>query len=87
MSSVHGPESRHRSCWYGCHAIELPVDIGLHSIEDGQLLPRSSMWFPVVGYQFDVRGYDGMQFFRPNRACVVVEGSAESRRRAPLAVL
>ena len=66
MSSVHAPESRHRSCWYGRRTFELPVDIGLHSIEDGQLLYCvHPMWFPIVGYQFDVRSCDECEFFRP----------------------
>ena len=60
-------ESRHRACWYGRRTSNLPTDFGLFTtIEDGYLLYCGHpMWFPVVGYQFDVRNCDGCEYFRP----------------------
>lgn len=61
-------ESRHRSCWYSRRTPDIPVDIGFHTIEDGQLLYCAHpMWFPVVGYQFDVRNCDNCELFRVHR--------------------
>ena len=59
-------EARHRDCWYGRRTPDIPVNIGLfHTIEDGHLLYCGHpMWFPVVGYQFDVRNCDGCEYFR-----------------------
>ena len=58
-------ESNHRSCWYGRRTPNIPIDIGFHTIEDGQLLYCAHpMWFPVVAYQFDVRNCDNCELFR-----------------------
>lgn len=59
-------EARHRACWYGRRTPELPADLGFFTtIEDGQLLfCAHPMWFPVVGYQFDVRNCDACDYFR-----------------------
>ena len=63
------PEARHCACWYSRRTIELPPDIGSHTIADGQLLYCAHpMWFPVVGYQFDVRNCEACDYFRPSRA-------------------
>jgi hypothetical protein len=44
----------------------IPPDLGLHTIEDGQLLfCGHPMWFPVVGYQFDIRNCLSCDYFRP----------------------
>ena len=59
------PEARHRACWYGRRSTEIPADIGFHTIADGALLfCAHPMWFPVVGYQFDVRNCDSCEYFR-----------------------
>ena len=61
-------ESIHRSCWYGRRTGELPLDIGCHTIENGELLYCAHpMWFPVVGRQFDVRNCNGCDYFKPLR--------------------
>ena len=58
-------ESRHRACWYSRRTAEIPPDIGFHTIEDGLLLYCAHpMWFPVVGYQFDVRNCSECEYFK-----------------------
>jgi hypothetical protein len=60
------PEARHRACWYGRRTPDLPLDLlAFYTIEDGQLLYCAHpMWFPVVGYQFDIRNCLGCDYFR-----------------------
>jgi hypothetical protein len=60
------PEARHRACWYGRRTSELPLDLlAFYTIEDGELLYCAHpMWFPVVGYQFDVRNCLACDYFR-----------------------
>jgi len=60
-------EGRHRACWYGRRTEHIPADIGFHAtIEDGKLLYCAHpMWFPIVGYQFDVRNCARCDYFRP----------------------
>jgi hypothetical protein len=63
------PEMRHRGCWYGRRTSDLPTNLGSQTIEDGQLLYCAhTMWFPVVGYQFDVRNCTACDYFKPSRA-------------------
>jgi hypothetical protein len=64
------PEGRHRACWYGRRTPDIPPDVGgFHTIEDGHLLfCAHTMWFPVVGYQFDVRNCAGCEYFKPVRS-------------------
>jgi len=58
-------EDRHQHCWYGRRTSELPADVGSHTIADGQLLfCAHPMWFPVVGYQFDVRNCARCDYFK-----------------------
>jgi hypothetical protein len=65
------PESRHRACWYGRRTRDIPPDVGSHTIADGELLfCAHPMWFPVVGYQFDVRNCADCDYFRPIRAAI-----------------
>jgi len=61
------PESRHRACWYGRRTADIPVDVGSAcTIEDGMLLYCGHpMWYPVVGYDFDVRSCVDCDYFRP----------------------
>ena len=63
------PEARHRACWYSRRTGDIPSDIGYHTIEDGQLLfCAHPMWFPVVGYQFDVRSCGNCDYFKSTRS-------------------
>jgi hypothetical protein len=67
--SVIDPEARHGACWYSRRTNELPANVGFHTISDGYLLfCAHPMWFPVVGYQFDVRNCTSCDFFRPTRS-------------------
>jgi len=60
------PEALHRACWYSRRTPVIPPDLGVHTIEDGQLLfCAHTMWFPVVGYQFDIRNCSACDYFRP----------------------
>jgi hypothetical protein len=62
------PEARHRACWYSRRTADIPSRLGLETIEDGQLLYCSHpMWFPVVGYRFDVRNCAICDFFKAKR--------------------
>jgi hypothetical protein len=59
------PEVRHRACWYSRRTSVIPADLGVTTIEDGQLLYCAHpMWFPVVGYRFDVRNCASCDFFK-----------------------
>lgn len=59
-------EDVHRACWYGRRTPEIPPNLGLHTISDGELLYCAHpMLFPVVGYHFDVRNCDGCDYHRP----------------------
>jgi hypothetical protein len=61
-------EARHRTCWYGRRTSDIPLNIGAHTIADGELLfCAHPMWFPVVGYQFDVRSCETCDYFKPPR--------------------
>jgi hypothetical protein len=64
------PEALHRACWYGRRTDVIPDDIARHTtIEDGCLLfCAHPMWFPIVGYEFDVRNCGQCEYFRPTRA-------------------
>jgi hypothetical protein len=65
------PEGRHRACWYGRRTFDIPPDVGVQTIEDGQLLfCGHTMWFPVVAYQFDIRNCATCDYFRPVRSAV-----------------
>jgi hypothetical protein len=59
-------EDRHRVCWYSRRTPCIPDNPGFHTIEDGQLLfCAHPMWFPVVGYQFDVHNCATCDYFKP----------------------
>jgi hypothetical protein len=63
------PETRHRACWYGRGTTELPATLTVQTIEDGQLLYCAHpMFFPIVGYDFDVRNCSGCDVFKPRPA-------------------
>ena len=62
-------EDRHRSCWYSRRTLDLPLDIGHHTIADGLLLfCAHPMLFPVVGYQFDVRNCATCDYYKSVRS-------------------
>jgi hypothetical protein len=62
------PEARHRACWYSRRTTELPAHLTVQTIEDGCLLYCAHpMWFPVVGYRFDVRSCLACDFFKPTQ--------------------
>lgn len=62
------PEERHRLCWYGRRKADIPPDLGLHTIVDGELIYCvHPMFFPVMGYAFDVRNCELCDVFRPRR--------------------
>lgn len=62
------PEDRHRLCWYGRRTADLPPHLGIQTIVDGQLLYCAHpMFFPVMGYEFDVRNCELCDVFRPRR--------------------
>ena len=68
------PEARHSACWYSRRTTNIPVDPGLHTIADGQLLYCAHpMWFPIVGHQFDVRNCGACDYFKTG-------GSKDPRR-------
>jgi len=60
------PEAHHSACWYAVGRSRFRLDLGFHAtIEDGKLLfCAHPMWFPVVGYQFDVRNSENCDYFR-----------------------
>lgn len=62
------PEDRHRLCWYGRRTNHIPQDPGVHTIADGQLLYCAHpLFFPVMGYEFDIRNCEQCDVFRPKR--------------------
>ena len=62
------PEDRHRLCWYGRRTPSIPADPGIHTIVDGELLYCAHpMFFPVIGYEFDIRNCEGCDVFKPRR--------------------
>ena len=62
------PEARHRACWYGRRTPVIPPNLGIHTIEDGQLLfCAHPMMFPVVGYQLDIRNCGECDCFRQRK--------------------
>ncbi len=69
MAAVDTPgqtESRHARCWYTRRSVQIPSDLGFHTIEDGLLVYCvHPMMFPVVRYHFDIRNCDGCEYFRP----------------------
>ena len=71
------PETRHRACWYGRRTTTIPDHLGVQTIEDGQLLYCAHpMWFPIVGYRFDVRNCAACDFFKAVRAVRPADGTA-----------
>lgn len=62
------PETRHRACWYGRRTPNLPPELGLQSIEDGELLYCAHpMLFPIVGYDFATSNCVDCEYFKPRR--------------------
>jgi hypothetical protein len=64
------PETRHRGCWYGRRTPQLPAILTVQTIEDGQLLYCAHpMFFPIVGYDFDVRNCNDCDAFKSRPSC------------------
>jgi hypothetical protein len=62
------PEARHRVCWYGRRTTAIPDDLSVQTIEDGEVLYCAHpLWFPVVGFRFDVRSCATCELFKPLR--------------------
>jgi hypothetical protein len=62
------PEVRHGACWYGRRTPNLPPDITIQSIVDGELLYCAHpMLLPIVGYDFDTRNCESCDYFKPRR--------------------
>jgi hypothetical protein len=74
------PEARHHACWYGRRSPVIPADLGILTVEDGHVLYCGHpMWFPIVGYRFDIRNCTNCDFFKAVRATPV---APEARVRA-----
>jgi hypothetical protein len=62
------PEARHRACWYSRRTPMIPADLGVLTVEDGHVLYCGHpMWFPIVGYRFDVQNCSECDFFKAIR--------------------
>jgi hypothetical protein len=62
------PETKHQRCWYSRRTTQIPIDIGFHTIADGELLYCAHpMLFPVVGFAFDIRNCTECEYFRARR--------------------
>jgi hypothetical protein len=62
------PEDRHRLCWYGRRTANLPARLAIQTVVDGELLYCAHpMFFPLVGYEFDIRNCELCDVFRPKR--------------------
>ena len=62
------PEARHRACWYSRRSPDIPSNLSVQTIEDGELLYCAHpMWFPIVGYRFDVRSCTTCELFKAVR--------------------
>lgn len=63
------PEDRHCLCWYSRRTRQIPQDLGGQTIIDGELLYCAHpMWFPIVGFEFDVRNCLQCDYFKGRRA-------------------
>ena len=62
------PEERHRNCWYARRTANLPDNLGSHTIIDGQLVfCAHPMYWPVVGYEFDLTNCEDCDVFKSKR--------------------
>ncbi|MEZ5283591.1 MAG: hypothetical protein R2712_02035 [Vicinamibacterales bacterium] len=53
---------------HGRRTPSLPAHLGIQTIVDGQLAYCAHlMFFPVLGYEFDIRNCDGCDVFKPRR--------------------
>jgi hypothetical protein len=75
MTPPEEPEARHRACWYSRRTAQIPADLAFHTIEDGELLfCAHPMWFPIVGYRFDVRNCTDCDYFKPKSQTAIRRG-------------
>lgn len=62
------PEARHCVCWYSRRTGTVVPDLSVQTIIDGELLYCAHpMWFPVVGYRFDVRNCAACELFKATK--------------------
>lgn len=62
------PEARHLACWYGRRTPNLPPDLTIQSVVNGELLYCAHpMLFPIVGYDFDTRNCEACDYFKLRR--------------------
>lgn len=62
------PEDRHCLCWYSRRTRQIPQDLGVQTIIDGELLYCAHpMLFPIVGFEFDVRNCVECDYFKGRR--------------------
>lgn len=63
------PEDRHCLCWYSRRTRQIPQDLGVQTIIDGELLYCAHpMLFPIVGFEFDVRNCLQCDVFKARRS-------------------
>lgn len=63
------PEDRHCLCWYSRRTRQIPQDLGVQTIIDGELLYCAHpMLFPIVGFEFDVRNCLQCDYFKGRRS-------------------
>ncbi len=68
LPAANEPEARHRACWYGRRTPNLPDELTIQSIVDGELLYCAHpMLFPIVGYDFDTRNCEACDYFKARR--------------------
>jgi len=69
VSAAPNPEAIHAACWYARRTPQLPAELTVQTIEDGQLLYCAHpMMFPIVGLDFDIRNCDACDSFKPRLA-------------------
>ncbi len=69
MIAAVEPEQRHRTCWYGRRTVDLPEDLGSHTIVDGELVYCAHpMYWPVVRYEFDLRNCEDCDVYKARRS-------------------
>ena len=69
MITVVDPERRHRTCWYGRRTVDLPENLGSHTIVDGELVYCAHpMYWPVVRYEFDLRNCEDCDVYKARRS-------------------
>lgn len=69
VTPIVEPEDRHRLCWYSRRTRQIPPELGVQTIIDGELLYCAHpMLFPIVGFEFDVRNCLECDYFKARRS-------------------